>query len=471
MKKYATTLTLVMLNVAATGSLNNLASLATVGLGSISYYLIAMAFFFVPYALIVAELASGYKQENGIYIWVKDAFGPACGFTASWLQWIENLFWYPTILSFVAASLGQLISPELASSKLYNLTATLGIYWALTLANLYGLRASAFISLIGSSLGILVPGLVLITFGIFWCATHHALPLAFSWHEFQPTFHQNLALIVGIALTLAGLEISAVHTPHVRDPQRAYPLATLVSTLLVFISSILGSLAISALVPADAIDLNNGVAQAVGTFVHYFHLPYLENLLIVLIAIGGMTAASAWISGPSASLAQAAQDECIPSWFKKVNSAGVSTPIVITQGVLVSLFCSAFIIMPTVSSAYWLLTVISGQLYLVMYLFMFAAAIKLRKKNSANYAYKIKGVKVTWLVSALGTVGCLSFFVIGFILPDSLGLATDAHYYLFQSTALLLMILLPPIIYYLTRFSKLNLSVSIEASTSFSPAE
>ena len=42
------------------------------------------------------------------------------------------------------------------------------------------------------------------------------------------------------------------------------------------------------------------------------------------MAIGGMTAASAWIAGPSASLAQAAEDHCIPRLFKKVNSAGVS---------------------------------------------------------------------------------------------------------------------------------------------------
>lgn len=452
----ATTLTLVMLNIAATGSLNNLASLATVGLSSILYYIIAIALFFVPYALIVAELSSGYKQENGIYIWVKDAFGPAWGFTAAWLQWIENLFWYPTILSFVAASLGHAISPALASSKMYNLIATLGIYWTLTVANLYGIRASALISLVGSSIGILLPGVLLIGCGLFWFATKHPLNVAFSWHALQPHFNhlENLSLIVGIALTLAGLEISAVHTPYVKDPQRAYPLATLASTLLVLVSSILGSLAITALVPATGIDLNNGVAQAFQTFLSYYHLPYVENILIVLLAIGGMTAASAWISGPSASLAQAAKDECIPSWYKKINKAGISIPILATQGLLVSLFCTAFIIMPTVSSAYWLLTVIGGQLYLLMYLMMFAAAIKLRIKNGANYAYKIKGVKTTWLVSIIGSVGCFSFFLIGFLPPKSLGLASYEHYNLLQGAALLITLLLPPLIFHSTRLSR-----------------
>jgi glutamate:GABA antiporter len=465
-KATASTLTLIMLNIAATGSLNNLPSLATVGLTSITYYVIAMALFFIPYALIVAELASGYTEENGIYIWVKDAFGPRWGFTAAWLQWIENLFWYPTILSFIASAFGQLIHPELATNKIYNVTATLSIYWILTVANLNGIRASAIISLIGSSLGILLPGILLIVFGLFWYFTQHPLSLTFSWHALNPDFHhtQNLAFIVGIALTLAGLEISAVHAPHVRNPQKAYPVSILSSTVLVIASSILGSLAIAAIVPAHAIDLNNGVAQAFGRFLGHFNIPYLGTIIMVLMAIGGMTAASTWISGPSSSLAQAAKDKCIPSYFYKLNSAGISLPILAIQGLLVSLFCGAFIIMPTVSSAYWLLTVLGGQLYLIMYIIMFAAAIKLRVKNSRNYAYKIKGVKTTWLVSGVGSISCFVFVIIGFLPPHSLRLANYGHYYFIQTTALAISLILPPIIYYLSQLEPVG-NLSLESDT------
>ena len=80
---------------------------------------------------------------------------------------------------------------------------------------------------------------------------------------------------------------------------------------------------------------------------------------------------------------------------------------------MVSIFCCAFIVMPTVSSAYWLLTVIAGQLYLTMYLLMFAAAIKLRAKKADCYAYKIRGVKTTRCISVLGSLGCFGFILIG----------------------------------------------------------
>ncbi|HSW70677.1 MAG TPA: amino acid permease, partial [Gammaproteobacteria bacterium] len=301
--------------------------------------------------------------------------------------------------------------------------------------------------------------------------THQPLALTISWEALKPDLqqYQNLALIVGIAQTLAGLEISAVHTPYVHRPQQAYPLATLTSTLLVLTSSILGSLAIAALVPTQTIDLNNGVAQTFASFLNYFHIPYLESILIVLMAIGGITAASAWISGPSASLAQAAEDDCLPRLFKKTNSAGVSFPILILQGLLVSAFCGLFIVMPTVSSAYWLLTVIAGQLYLMMYLLMFATAIKLRAKKSASYVYKMGGVKTTWFVSILGSVGCLSFILLGFLPPPSLGLANYSDYYLIQTISLAVMVLLPPLIYYFSQPKSLKLkaqpSLNLEPAT------
>ena len=58
--------------------------------------------FLVPTALVAAELATGWK--GGVYVWVREAFGNRWGFQAIWLQWIQNVVWYPTQLAFIAAS-------------------------------------------------------------------------------------------------------------------------------------------------------------------------------------------------------------------------------------------------------------------------------------------------------------------------------------------------------------------------------
>ncbi|MES2219192.1 MAG: APC family permease [Pseudomonadota bacterium] len=417
MKRTTTTLTLVMINIAAIGALNNLPTLAAVGFSSIIYYLIAMAFFFIPYSLIVAELASGFPNESGIYIWVKTAFGSRVGFIAVWLQWIENIFWYPTILSFIAAALTYCFDPSLASNKIYNVIATLSIYWGLTIANLFGVNIANLISRIGSSFGILIPGILIVGFGLYWFNYHQPTHLVVGWQHLFPNLkdYANLAFLVGIAQTLAGLEMSSVQSTHVVNPRRAFPLAILFSTVIVCSLSILGSLAIAAMVPATEIDLNNGVIQAFMVMMNGHF--YLLTLISILVACGGMTAASAWIMGPSSSLVQAAKDDCIPHFFCHLNPSGVSTPVLITQGIVVSLLCGMFLLMPTVSSAYWLLTVIAGQLYLVMYLLMFAAAVKIRNKKSITYTYHIGDVKNTYIISAIGAVGCVAFILLGFIPP------------------------------------------------------
>jgi glutamate:GABA antiporter len=451
MKRTTGIFTLVAVNIAAIGSLNNLPALAVIGFNSVSYYLIAMALFFVPYSLIVAELSSAFPDESGIYIWVKSAFGARWGFVAVWLQWIENVFWYPTILSFVAAGLTYFIDPALAANKTYNIVSTLTIYWTLTLANLCGVRVSNAISLIGSSLGILLPGILLVVMGVFWYGSHETTHLVVGWHQLIPNLHQyqNFAFLVGIAQTLAGLEMSAVQSHNVINPKRAFPIAILISAFGVCVLSIFGSLAIAALVPSGEIDLNNGVIQAFIAMLHGHKL--LLETLSVLVALGGMTAANAWIIGPSTSLEQAAEDQCIPRIFKKVSDGGVSPPIILLQAVCVTLLCGMFVLMPTVSSAYWLLTVLAGQLYLMMYVLMFAAAIKLRVNKTLNYSYEIGNVSTTCLVSGIGAAGSFAFMLFGFFPPANM--ATSILYYVAQFTAFIVMLLLPLLIYYLTQLN------------------
>ncbi|MFK5856810.1 MAG: amino acid permease, partial [Bacteroidota bacterium] len=87
--------TLAMINVAAVLSLRNFPALAEYDLSLIFYLLAASILFFVPSALVSAELASGWPQSGGVYLWVKEAFGPKYGFIAIFMQWVENLPWYP----------------------------------------------------------------------------------------------------------------------------------------------------------------------------------------------------------------------------------------------------------------------------------------------------------------------------------------------------------------------------------------
>ena len=78
-------------------------------------------------------------RAGGIYAWVEQAFGDRSGFLAVWFEWVENIVWFPTVLSFVAATLAYVIDPSLADNKLYLVIVMLTIFWALTIANFFGI--------------------------------------------------------------------------------------------------------------------------------------------------------------------------------------------------------------------------------------------------------------------------------------------------------------------------------------------
>ena len=71
------------------------------GTSSISLWVLAAVFFFVPGALVINELSSRFPEEGGLYAWSREAFGPFHGFVAGWTYWIY------TVLLFSRPAAGQ----------------------------------------------------------------------------------------------------------------------------------------------------------------------------------------------------------------------------------------------------------------------------------------------------------------------------------------------------------------------------
>ena len=82
-----------------------------------------------------------------------------------------------------------------------------------------------------------------------------------------------------------------------------------------------------------------------------------------------------------------------------------------------SLLALVVLFMPTISGAFWLMSALTAQLYMVMYLLMFAAAIKLRySKPEIPRKYRVPGGKPgMWLVSGIAFLTSLFAIITGFI--------------------------------------------------------
>ena len=108
---------LTMLIAVSVDSVRNLPANALSGSALFFFFFLAVIFFLIPSTLISAELSSSVKNQSGVYTWVKEAFGKEIGFVCVWFQWVENIIFFPTILSFIAATILYLISPNLGKNN------------------------------------------------------------------------------------------------------------------------------------------------------------------------------------------------------------------------------------------------------------------------------------------------------------------------------------------------------------------
>jgi putative glutamate/gamma-aminobutyrate antiporter len=445
--KVLSVFSLVMINVIAVDSLRTLPISAKLGASLISYYVLAALAFFIPVALVAAELATAYPNTGGVYVWVREAFGKRMAFIAIWLQWIYNVVWYPTILAFIASILAHFISPDLANNKFYLLGTVIGLFWLFTLLNCLGMKVSSLVSIIGATIGTLVPMLVIIVLACSWVFSGRPVAIDITAESWLPDFSSfsNLSLFSVILFGLIGMEMSAVHAEEVKNPQRDYPKALLYSTLIIISTLSLGSLAIVMVVPSKQLSVVSGLIDAYKIFFDSYSMPWMTTVIAGLIILGGLSSVSAWIIGPTKGLLVSARDGSLPRRLSQTNKYNAPSTLLITQAIIVTVLSTIFISFDSINAAYWLLSDLCAQLALIFYLILFAAAIKLRySQPNQPRSYKIPGgLPVMWFVCGIGILCCLFAIIIGFVPPSQIPIKDTFVFESFLVTGLLLFVLVP----------------------------
>ncbi|MFC9984212.1 amino acid permease, partial [Microbacterium keratanolyticum] len=231
---------LALLTLVVVASLRSLPAMAVFGLGSVTLYIIPAILFLIPTALVAAELATGWK--GGVYIWIREAMGNRWGFTAVWLQWIQNVVWYPTQLAFIAGALAFVVlDPSLSSSGFFTAVVILVLYWGSTLIALRGGNLFAKLGSWGGILGTLLPAALLIVFGAIWVFSGEKTQVPLTPEAVIPPFTgiASIVLIVSNFLAYAGMEVNAVHVNQMKDPGRGFPRSIFLSAILILLVFIL----------------------------------------------------------------------------------------------------------------------------------------------------------------------------------------------------------------------------------------
>lgn len=437
------TFALTLLITGAIDSIRNLPATALSGSALVFFFIFGAIVFLIPAALVSAELTANV-DEGGIYQWVRLAFGEKIAFLAIWLQWINNIFWFPTILSFIAGTAAYIIDPALAQNKFYLVSVILTTFWLLTIVNLRGIHMSAKFTSFCAIVGLIIPMSLIIGLLVVWMISGNPVQIHLTSSNWIPDLHNgdNWITLTAVMLGFAGMELSAVHIKDVKDPQKTFPRALLFSTIIILTTMILGSLAIAYIVPQENISLVNGTMQTFAYLFNAYHLNWLTPILTVLLVVGTLGGVISWVISPIKGIAQAGHHGFLPPILKKQNAHGVPQNLLITQAILVSVTCLAFLFIPSVNGCYWLLTALATQLYTLMYALMFITGLSLRKKiQQEGTGFKIPGGKLGGTIVCLaGLLGCIITVIIGFIPPAGMNVGSTLNYEIMFCLSMLAML-------------------------------
>jgi putative glutamate/gamma-aminobutyrate antiporter len=425
-----------IMNFTTVVSLRGLPAEAEYGLTSIFYYVFAAVVFLVPTAIVAAELAATFPKQGGVFRWVGEAFGPRWGFAAVYWQWQAWVLWQPTVLIFGASAMAYIWWPQsfdaaLAGSKLYTIAFLLIVYWLVTLFTFRGMQASVKLSTYGGLFGTIIPGGILILLGAAYVAMGKPIQMPLNTGIF-PDFgnFNNMVLASSIFLFYAGMETQAVHVQNLKNPTRDYPLSILIATIMTVVIFVLGTLAVGVVIPHKTINLAQSLLTAYRDLWVAIGAPWLGNVMAAMVAFGVLGQVSVVVAGPSTGLLAVAKAGYLPHVLQKTNAHGMPVPILLLQGVIGTILCLAFTVLPSVESTFQILSQISNIMFLTMYLAMFAAAMRLRyTQPNKPRPFRIPGGNFgMWIVGLIGLAGAVIAGVLSFMPPPQISTGSPAIY-------------------------------------------
>lgn len=389
-------------------SLRWIATAAAAGPGTLAVWVTALCCFFVPLAFSVMELSSRFPQEGGLYVWTREAFGDGAGFVAGWTYFMANLPFFPSVLYFSAASVLPVMGARgarLDEDPAYFAAFALAWLAVITLVNIRSAVAGKWLNNI-ASFGSWLPIVALLVLAAVAYARHgSATHFTASAMVPRPTL-KNAIFLSTIFFAFGGCEAGSFMGEEMRDARRTIPRALLVSGVVLALCYILGTVALLVALPSSAISGVNGLAHGVHVLCLEVGVPWLEGIVGLLIGLGAVGGAAAFLSSTARLPFVAGIDRYLPRPFgwvhKRYRTPWVAIGCYGLAGMLMTVLSQAG---TSVRGAYDVLLSMTVITYFIPYLYLFAAMIKLQRRPVGNGVMRVPGgAKVAIPLAGLGFV-------------------------------------------------------------------
>ena len=379
---------LVMLNISALFGIRWIARSTSdtyLGLGAIPMWVLMMFLFFVPQAFMCAEMAASYPHDGGLAYWVKVAFGTKYGFLVSWMHWTALIFWFASFLTFFSVNATYMVGrPDLADNKLLVLIMSIAIIWILSIASMKGMEFGKYLTSAGS-LGSTVPTVCLIVMSFLAVVILKKAPSAsvYSVATMTPKLTMSsLVEISSIMFSYTGAQLAANFISEMENPQKNYPKAIITAAAIIGVLYVIGSTALTMLLPTSKIQSSTGVLDALTRACELLGVPMVFVQVVAFgIALSVLGALVLYIAQPTKMLFGFVEPGVFSERITKVNEHGIPTKAVIFQAILVSTLLIGVSYLPGVEVIYNTLVTMTALTTLFPYVFLFLAYGKIKREK------------------------------------------------------------------------------------------
>lgn len=387
----------VLMNVVAVVGLRWIARGARTGPASVTLWILAWIAFFVPLAIAVSRLARRYPDQGGVYVWVRRAFGPMHGFICGWCLWVNNLFYFPSLLLFGAANLAAIGGPHLqaiGATRTYAVAFVLAGIWVAAAINILGLRESKWLQNAGS-FGVWVPVGLLIGCGVLALVRYgSATPFTPASMIPRGDLLDTIGLWSAMCFAFSGFEITSFIGQEIENPEVTIPRGVLIAGVVVTVVYVLGSASVIFAIPVTSLKELSGITDAVQLVAGRVGLGGLGTLTGALLVLNALAGTASWTAGaarvPFAAGVDAAMPRAFAALHRRYRTPHVALVVQAAASSLIFL-ASVFVTVAgrstSIQEAYDILVNLTILIYFVPYLYLFAAQVRLLPESPKPIAW------------------------------------------------------------------------------------
>jgi glutamate:GABA antiporter len=417
--------------------LDTLGSVASYGAQAFIWLIFLGVFFFLPYAMLVAELGSTFRDEGGSYIWTKLSLGRLTASINGIMYWMSNPIWLGGTLAITAYTTFTTFfwDPSAGQTKFVEIIFGLIFIWTATWSAILSFGVGKWIPTIGAWVRVTLLSAFTLTVAIYAMKNGvHGV----GGSDFKPTAAVFFAAVPVLFFNFVGFELPSAAGDEMKDPQKDVPVTIRRAWLVAILAYGLPILAILLVLPKDQITNLGGFIDAIKTVFTVFggsvaadgtatltgFGAFLGGIAAIGFILALLSSGATWIMGADRAEAVACYDGAGPrvlGYFSK--KYGTPLAVNLASGVLATIVLILAVELTNGNTAKYFTAVLGLAISTttISYLGIFPALAILRYKfPHLHRPYAAPGgLAGTVVISALTTAWAL-VATVGLLWPGAL---------------------------------------------------